>query len=197
MIDVDDKQLKNDHSTAGTTGRVLHSAALYDVLAWLFLRGREGLFREKLLDLARLRAGETVLDVGCGTGTLAIAAKRRVGPSGAVRGIDASPAMIARATKKARTRGVEVVFQNAIVEALPHPDRYFDAVLSTLMLHHLPRNTRQRCAREMRRVLKPDGGCSLLTSENPRRSVEASSRTYIGMVTFRSVTSSRCCAMPD
>jgi ubiquinone/menaquinone biosynthesis C-methylase UbiE len=157
MVDVDDKQLKNSHSRRSTTGRVLHSAPLYDVLAWLFLRGREGLFREKLLDLACLRAGETVLDVACGTGTLAIAAKRRVGPSGAVHGIDASPAMIARATKKARTRGIEVVFQNAIVEALPYPDRYFDAVLSTLMLHHLPRNARQQCAREMRRVLKPGG----------------------------------------
>jgi ubiquinone/menaquinone biosynthesis C-methylase UbiE len=157
MIDVDDQQLKNRHSTAGTTGRVLHSAALYDVVAWLFLRGREGIFRENLLDLARLRAGETVLDVACGTGTLAIAAKRRVGPAGSVHGIDASPAMIARATRKARTREVEVAFRNGIVEALPYPDAHFDAVLSTLMLHHLPRNARQRCAREMGRVLKPDG----------------------------------------
>lgn len=157
MADVDEKQVKNSNSARGTTGRVLHSPALYDVLAWLFMRGHEGVFREKLVDLARLRAGETVLDVACGTGTLAIAAKRRVGPSGSVHGIDASPEMIARATKKARTCGVEVVFTNAIVEALPYPEAHFDAVLSTLMLHHLPRNARQQCAREMRRVLKPGG----------------------------------------
>ena len=157
MSDVDGKQLKNSNSAPGTTGRVLHSPALYDVLAWLFLRGREGPFREKLIDLARLTAGETVLDVACGTGTLAIAAKRRVGPAGSSHGIDASPKMIARATRKARTRGVEVVFRNAIVEALPYPDAHFDAVLSTLMLHHLPRKARQQCAREMRRVLKPGG----------------------------------------
>jgi ubiquinone/menaquinone biosynthesis C-methylase UbiE len=95
--------------------------------------------------------------VGCGTGTLAIAAKQRVGPTGKVYGIDASPEMIARASKKARKAGVEVVFKNGVVEALPFADASFDAVLSTLMLHHLPPEARQQCAREMRRVLKLGG----------------------------------------
>jgi ubiquinone/menaquinone biosynthesis C-methylase UbiE len=144
-------------SAPGTTGRLLHSPLIYDVLAWLLMRGREGAFRQKLVDLARLHASETVLDVACGTGTLAIAAKRRVGPGGSVHGIDASPEMIARATKKAKAGGVEVIFRNANVEALPYPDAHFDAVLSTLMLHHLPRQARQQCAREIRRVLKPGG----------------------------------------
>jgi ubiquinone/menaquinone biosynthesis C-methylase UbiE len=119
--------------------------------------GREGAFREKVIDLAHLRPGESVLDVGCGTGTLAIAAKRRVGSVGKVCGIDASPEMISRASKKARRAGLEVVFKNEAVEALSFPDAHFDAVLSTLMLHHLPVKTRERCAREMRRVLKPGG----------------------------------------
>src|SRR5262245_24147487 len=119
--------------------------------------GREGAFRAKLIDLARLKPGDTVLDVGCGTGTLAIAAKRRVGPTGTVYGLDASPEMIARATKKARKAGTEVVFRNELVEAIPFPDAHFDAVLSTLMLHHLPRKARRQCASEMRRVLKPGG----------------------------------------
>lgn len=107
--------------------------------------------------LARLEPGESVLDIGCGTGSLAIAAKRRVGPSGTAQGIDASPEMIARARRKASKAGVDVTFTDGVVEALPFPDGQFDAVLSTLMLHHLPREARQQCAREMRRVLKPGG----------------------------------------
>jgi len=144
-------------SAPGTRGRVLHSAAGYDLLAWLLLLGRERAFRERLVRLARLDPGQSVLDIGCGTGSLAISAKRRVGPSGRVEGIDASPEMIARARKKATKAGVDVAFTNGVVEALPFPDGYFDAVLSTLMLHHLPRDARRQCARQMRRVLKPGG----------------------------------------
>jgi ubiquinone/menaquinone biosynthesis C-methylase UbiE len=143
--------------TSGTSGLVLHSAAWYDLLVWLAMRGRERVFREKVLRLAHLERGETVLDVGCGTGTLAIAAKQWVGSTGAVSGIDASPEMIVRARKKARRAGADVVFKNVVAEALPFPDGHFDAVLSTVTLHHLPRAARQLCAREMRRVLKPDG----------------------------------------
>ncbi len=143
--------------TPSTTGLVLHSAARYDLLVWLVTLGRGRAFREKVLRLARLEPGESVLDVGCGTGTLAIAAKRIVGPTGTVYGIDASPEMIARANKKARTTGNEVVFKNGLAQALPFPDAQFDAVLSTLMLHHLPHKARQGCASEIRRVLKPGG----------------------------------------
>ena len=140
-----------------TTGRVVHWAARYDALVWLLTLGRERTLRERLLDLARLERDEAVLDVGCGTGTLAIGAKRRVGPGGSVHGIDPSPAMIARATRKATKAGVDVAFRTGVAEALPYPDARFDVVLSTLMLHHLPRKARQECAREIRRVLKPGG----------------------------------------
>lgn len=143
--------------TPRSTGRVLHSAALYDLLLWLVSLGRERRFREKILGLARLQLGESVLDVGCGTGTLAIAAKRHVGRLGTVCGIDASPEMIARANRKARKAGAEVVFKNGVAEALPFVDAQFDAVLSTVMLHHLPRTVRQQCVHEIRRVLKPGG----------------------------------------
>jgi ubiquinone/menaquinone biosynthesis C-methylase UbiE len=65
--------------------------------------------------------------------------------------------MIARATAKAAKAGIDVCFENALAEALPFPEGQFDVVLSTLMLHHLPRKVRQQCAREIRRVLKPQG----------------------------------------
>ena len=149
--------ITDGNATPGTIGAVLHSAALYDLQVWLAMLGRERVFRETVVRLARLRPGEAVLDIGCGTGTLAIAAKRHVGPTGTVCGIDASPEMLARAQKKARKAGVEIVFNNAMAQALPFPDAQFDAVLATVMLHHLPRKARQQCAAEMRRVLKPGG----------------------------------------
>ena len=140
--------------------------------------GQERVFREKVIGLARLKPGESVLDVGCGTGTLAIAAKRRVGPTGMVNGIDASPEMIARADRKAKKARVEVVFKNAVVEALPFPDAHFDVVLSTLMLHHLPRKAREQCAREMRRVLKPGGRVLAVDFGGRTGKGEAFSRTF-------------------
>jgi ubiquinone/menaquinone biosynthesis C-methylase UbiE len=140
-----------------TTGRVLHWAARYDLLVWLLTHGRPRAFRRTLAALARLAPGESVLDIGCGTGSLAIEVKRQVGPTGTVIGIDASPEMIARAHSKAVRARVDVTFHHAVAEALPFPDVQFDVVLSTLMLHHLSRPLRQRCAQEIRRVLRADG----------------------------------------
>jgi ubiquinone/menaquinone biosynthesis C-methylase UbiE len=148
-------ELKNE--ALSRTGSVLHAPALYDLLIWVVTLGRERAFRKEMLRFAHLEPGESVLDVGCGTGTLAIAAKRQVGPTGTVYGLDASPEMIARAGKKARKAGVEVVFKKAFAQSLPFPDAQFDVVLTTVMLHHLPRKARQELAVEMRRILKPGG----------------------------------------
>jgi ubiquinone/menaquinone biosynthesis C-methylase UbiE len=140
-----------------TVGAVLHSATRYDLLVPLYMLGRQQAFRQKLLRLVGLQSGESVLDVGCGTGSLAIVAKKRVGKTGTVYGIDESPEMLARAERKARKASVELVLQRAPAQALPFPGARFDVVLSTVMLHHLPRKARRQCAAEMRRVLKPGG----------------------------------------
>jgi len=139
------------------TGLILHAAAGYDAMVWLLTLGRERAFREKMLRPARLQPGETVVDVGCGTGTLAILAKRQVGPGGAVHGIDASREMIARATRKARRARAEVSFAEGAAQALPFADGELDVVLSTLVLHHLPRKACETFAGEVRRVLKANG----------------------------------------
>jgi ubiquinone/menaquinone biosynthesis C-methylase UbiE len=138
-------------------GAVLHAPRSYDLMLGLVFMGRERRFRERLLSLACLRRGESVLDVGCGTGSLAIVAREQVGPGSVVRAIDASPQMIARARAKARRARVEVDFRRAPAQALPFPDAQFDVVLSTLMLHHLPRSARAQLASEVRRVLRPGG----------------------------------------
>jgi len=145
-----------DHTSTHTSGVVLHGARFYDLIAWIFLRGKERAFRDKVADIAGIKSGESVLDVGCGTGSLTIVAKRRAGSS-EVCGIDAAPEMIAKATKKAKKAGVEISFQTSVVERLPFPDGHFDVVLSSLMLHHLPKAAREQGAREIRRVLKPGG----------------------------------------
>ena len=130
-------------------GRVTERASGYDSE----LQRLDRVFRRAW----RIADTDRVLDVGCGTGTLAIAASRRVGAAGEVRGIDASPEMIARARRKAAKARAGATFELATAERLPFPDASFDVTMGTLMLHHLPRATRLECLREMRRVLRPGG----------------------------------------
>ena len=166
-------------------GAVLHSAVLYDVMVWLALRGRERQLRQWLLALARLRPGEAVLDVACGTGTLAILAKSTVGGSGIVCGVDASPEMLVRARSKAARAYVEVRFENAAVQALPFADASFDLALGTMMLHHLGRSARRELAAELRRVVKPGGRALLVDFARPeakRRGLAAHFRHRHGHV---------------
>ena len=136
--------------TSGSPGVILHAPTRYDLQVWLFTLGRERMFRRRIAALARLCEGDSVVDVGCGTGSLAIEAKRQVGPKGVVTGIDASPEMLARAIVKARRAGQPIELLNATAQALPFPAARFDAALCTLMLHHLPRKSRRQCVGEMR-----------------------------------------------
>lgn len=149
--------MASDNTIGQPVGAVLHSAVLYDAIVWLALRGRERQLRQRLLDLSGLQPGDAVLDVACGTGTLAILAKQAVGPSGTVCGVDASPEMLARARSKAARAAVEVRFENAAAQVLPFADSSFDLALGTMMLHHLGRAARRELAAELRRVVKPGG----------------------------------------
>jgi ubiquinone/menaquinone biosynthesis C-methylase UbiE len=151
------------------SGIVLHGAAGYDWLARILTFGREGRFRALMLGPAALQPGEVVLDVACGTGTLAIAAKRQVGAAGSVTGIDASPAMIERARVKAARSGLPITFVEGMAQRLPFCDGQFDIVMGTLMLHHLPKSVRLAFAREARRVLKPGGRLLLIDFGKPPR----------------------------
>src|SRR5215470_18713738 len=129
-------------STKETKGLILQGGWRYDLHGWFIdtclFRGQGRKLRKQTMTLARLQPGDIVLDVGCGTGTLALQAQRAVGTAGHVYGIDPGQEQIARACAKATRRRLPVKFQNGLIEQLPFPDAMFDVVFSTLMMHHLP-----------------------------------------------------------
>jgi SAM-dependent methyltransferase len=117
------------------------------------LTAREGTFKRRVLERAALADGERVLDVACGTGTLALSAARSA-RSVRVTGVDGDPAILERARAKA---GNEVTFDEGLSTELPYEDGSFDVVLSTLFFHHLSDEATLRSAEEVRRVLRPAG----------------------------------------
>jgi ubiquinone/menaquinone biosynthesis C-methylase UbiE len=117
------------------------------------LTTREGAFKRRVLERAALVEGERVLDLACGTGTLALAAARSL-PGLRVTGVDGDPAILARARAKA---GREVTFDQGLSTELPYEDESYDVVLSTLFFHHLSDQAKVDSAEEVRRVLRPAG----------------------------------------
>jgi ubiquinone/menaquinone biosynthesis C-methylase UbiE len=137
-------------------------ARFYDLGFNVFVLGRARALRERTVILAELAAGDVVLDVGCGTGELTLAAWRAAGATGHIHGIDPSPDMIAVARRKATRAGAAIDYQIASAEALPFPDGTFDAVLSSLVMHHVPADLQDRAVMEMKRVLRPEGRLAIV-----------------------------------
>jgi len=129
--------------------------------------------RTLTVEHALLQPGEDVLDVGCGTGSVTIPAKRRVGKTGKAAGIDPAPEMIAVAHRKASRAGLEIDFRVGVIESLPFSDEAFDAVTSSLMMHHLPRHVQEKGLAEVRRVLKPGGRLLIADMTRPATSLHA------------------------
>jgi ubiquinone/menaquinone biosynthesis C-methylase UbiE len=155
------------HHSAGeasnkeTKGLIGSGGWRYDLHEWLIdifmFRGKVRELRQKTVDLARIQPRETVLDVGCGTGTLVMEVASRVGRAGRVAGIDPGRQQIVRARAKAAQRNVPIEFQIGVIEQLAFPDQTFDVVFSTLMMHHLPAPLKRQGLAEIARVLKPGG----------------------------------------
>jgi ubiquinone/menaquinone biosynthesis C-methylase UbiE len=120
------------------------------------LTSREHAFKRRLLDHAAISDGERVLDLACGTGTLAIEIKKDA-PKAKVAALDADPAILERARAKAREAGVKIAFDQGLSYELPYDARRFDVVVSTLFFHHLGDEAKADTAEEIRRVLKPGG----------------------------------------
>ena len=120
------------------------------------LTTRESVVKRALLAAASLDRATRLLDVGCGTGTFTIEAKRRY-PTLDVFGIDPDPAVITRARRKARLAGVHVIFLNGSATEIPARDGAFDRVTSSLVFHHLTSDQKQQAALEINRVLSAGG----------------------------------------
>lgn len=154
---------------SGSTGSMQGWGKTYDALVGLLSFGQEPKIRQATLDLAVIQPGERILEVGCGTGTLSLAARVKAGPQSQVFGIDIAPDMIETARRKAAKAGLDVQFQVGRIEAVPFPDSQFDLVLSSLMLHHIHGNSaKQQGMKEVLRVLKPGGRLLIVDAAPPK-----------------------------
>jgi len=146
----------HSHTHHPSSDQPIHWARLYDMATGLRWR-RGSRLRRMFADDLELRVGDRVLDVGCGTGRLAMVLAARVAPGGSVDGMDAATEMINLATSRARKNGLPARFQIAFAQHLPFSDATFDAVACTLVLHHVAEDDQQTAVEEMYRVLKPGG----------------------------------------
>lgn len=122
--------------------------------AAIALSMREPRWRPQIVDLVATERPGSVLDIGCGTGTLALALASRLG-RGVVTGVDLDPAILDLA--RAKPGAGDVGWQVGSALSLPYADGAVDVVVCTLVLHHLALEAKADALREMRRVLRPGG----------------------------------------
>ncbi len=142
-------------------------APSYDSYMRKITLGRERALREMTIGLAQVKPGDCVLEVGCGTGTLTLAAKRHAGPSGKVFGIDVIPKMIELSQRKAAQANEDITFQWGGIDNIPFPANQFDVVMCSFMIFHMSETTRHKGIAEIYRVLKPLGRVLVLDMALP------------------------------
>lgn len=136
------------------------SARHYDWINSLMSFGSGRFYRRDALRRSGVGPGMSLLDVGCGTGVIALAAQELVGPQGRVAALDPSPGML----EQARQAGVREAHLGR-AEQLPFPDATFDRVVMGYALRHV--EDLATTFREYRRVLKPGGRVLLLEVTRP------------------------------
>lgn len=133
----------------------------YDLLTPFYdsvvrLTTREKKFKTALIEQAHFAEGQRILDLACGTGTLAILIKRKYAKTEVI-GIDGDANILAIAKRKAQNSGVQIVFEEEVSFSLPYPNESFNRVVSSLFFHHLTRVDKLLTLREVFRVLKSKG----------------------------------------
>ncbi len=117
---------------------------------------RQSRWRPLLVERARAAQAKSILDLGCGTGAMAIALAQEL-PGSKVMGIDGDPEVLRRARAKAVAAGIELELYAALATAIPLADASVDCVVSTLVFHHLPPRVKRDALIETCRVLVPGG----------------------------------------
>ena len=157
--------LRRLHAGQRPSGTTIDRFRLNEILSQIAFGGRRNSVYQRIVSLAGVRPGLSVLDVGCGSGYLARKLAAAAGPSGHITGVDPSQAAVAYAQQHART---DVTFTVGVAQDLGLPDASFDIVTCTLTMHHVPARKRLAALREMYRVTKP-GGRLLVADFDPTR----------------------------
>lgn len=155
----------------------------YDSYMKKITLGREQKLRVTTIELANIKQGDSVLEVGCGTGTLTLEVKRKAGPSGNVYGIDIIPGMIELSRQKAAKAEVDITFELGSIDNIPFPDNKFDAVMCSFMIFHMSDAVRHKGIDEIYRVLKPNGRLLVIDIALPSRPVSrAIAKLFLGFM---------------
>jgi demethylmenaquinone methyltransferase / 2-methoxy-6-polyprenyl-1,4-benzoquinol methylase len=147
-------------------------AGVYDLMNSAMTAGLHHTWRDRAVELARVGPGSDALDICCGTGDLALALRRAIGPEGRVVGSDFSEPMLELARAKEGKGGERVEFEWADALELPYEDAGFDAVTVGFGARNLA--DLDRGLREMARVLRPGGRLVILEITRPQRQPLAS-----------------------
>ncbi len=158
---------KMSATAAQTTGRTLdYAAPVYDWLAPLMVFGFEQRCAGLVIQSLGLKKSHSVLDVGCGTGSLTLKIADFLGLEGSIVGVDAAEGMLDVARKKSGGYS-NISFDAALAEKLPYPDGSFDRAVSTFFFHHIGFGLKQKALAEIWRMLVPGGKAVVVDVDIP------------------------------
>jgi demethylmenaquinone methyltransferase/2-methoxy-6-polyprenyl-1,4-benzoquinol methylase len=141
-------------------------APSYDRANTVLSFGVHHLWRRRAVAESGARPGDRVLDCATGTGDLAIAFKRVVGPDGTVLGTDFNADMLSFAPAKAHAKGLDISFEVADAMALPYADASFDIASIAFGIRNV--DDPAVALRELARVVRPGGRVVVLEFGQPR-----------------------------
>lgn len=145
------------------------------------LTTREQRWRGRVAAESLANRPTTILDVGCGTGTLAVLLAQRANRARVI-GLDGDPDILLRAAAKVHEAGANVEMLSGMADAIPLEDATVDCAISTLVFHHLAPDTKVRALAEIRRVLRPSGRLIIVDYGRPRDPLQRMAFLYVQLL---------------